>query len=97
MAELGQRALAGLDLDRLVAEAAETAARELGTEFASVVELTGDGLGLVVLAGHGLPDGVVGGVLSTRPDELPGFTLARALRKAASPSMPALPGAMRKG
>jgi PAS domain S-box-containing protein len=77
VAELGQRALAGLDLDRLVAEAAETAARELGTEFASVVELTGDGLGLVVLAGHGLPDGVVGGVLSTRPDELPGFTLAR--------------------
>jgi PAS domain S-box-containing protein len=77
VAELGQRALAGLDLDRLVAEATDTAARELGTEFASAVELTGDGLGLVVLAGHGLPDGVVGGVVSTRPDELPGYTLAR--------------------
>ena len=52
-------------------------ARELGTEFASVVELTGDGLGLVVRAGHGLPDGVIGGVLPVRPDELTGFTMAR--------------------
>ncbi len=69
MAELGQRALAGLELDELIAEAAEAAARELGTEFASVLELTGDGLGLLVRAGYGLPEGVVGGVLSTRRDE----------------------------
>ena len=75
MAELGQRALAGIELDVLVAEAAEAAARELGTEFASVLELTGDGLGLLVRAGYGLPEGVVGGVLSTRRDELPGYAL----------------------
>jgi PAS domain S-box-containing protein len=56
-------------------QASESAARELGTEFASVVELTGDGLGLFVRAGYGLPDGVVGGVLSTRRDELPGYAL----------------------
>jgi len=75
VAELGQRALAGVDLDELVAEAAACAARELGTEFASVVELTGDGRGLIVRAGHGLPDGVIGGVLSTRRDELAGYAL----------------------
>ena len=62
-------------MDVLVAEAAEAAARELGTEFASVLELTGDGLGLLVRAGYGLPEGVVGGVLSTRRDELPGYAL----------------------
>jgi PAS domain S-box-containing protein len=75
VAELGQRALAGVALDTLVGEAAESAARELGTEFASVLELTGDGLGLLVRAGYGLPEGVVGGVVSTRRDELPGYAL----------------------
>ncbi|MEA2400046.1 MAG: hypothetical protein QOK00_449 [Thermoleophilaceae bacterium] len=75
MAELGQRALAGVDLDELVTEAAATAARELGTEFAAVIELTGDGLGLLIRAGYGLPEGVIGGVLSTRRDELPGYAL----------------------
>jgi PAS domain S-box-containing protein len=75
VAELGQRALAGLDLDQLMAEAAEAAARELGTDFSSVLELTGDGLGLVIRAGAGLPEGVTGGVVSTRPDHLPGYAL----------------------
>ena len=32
-------------LDELMAEAADAAALELGTEFASVLELTADGLG----------------------------------------------------
>jgi PAS domain S-box-containing protein len=75
VAELGQRALAGVELDTLIAEAAAAAARELGTDFGSVLELTGDGLGLIVRAGYGLPEGVVGGVLSTRRDELPGYAL----------------------
>ena len=75
VAELGQKALAGLPLDELMSEAAVVAAHELGTEFSSVVELTADGLGLIVRAGTGLPEGVVGGVLSTRPDELPGYAL----------------------
>jgi hypothetical protein len=35
VAELGQRALAGVALDTLVAEAAESAARERGPEFAA--------------------------------------------------------------
>lgn len=40
-----------------------------------MLELTGDGLGLLVTAGYGLPDGVVGGVIDTRRDQLPGFAL----------------------
>ena len=53
-------------LDELVAEAVAGAARELGTDFVSVLELTGDGRGLVVRAGHGFPEGVLGGVLPAR-------------------------------
>jgi PAS domain S-box-containing protein len=75
VADLGQRALAGLDLDQLLTEAAEAAADELGTDFSSVLELTGDGMGLVIRAGRGLPEGVIGGVVSTRPDQLPGYAL----------------------
>ena len=40
-----------------------------------MLELTADGLGLVVRAGTGLPDGVLGGVISTQPDQLPGYAL----------------------
>jgi PAS domain S-box-containing protein len=40
-----------------------------------VLELTGDGLGLLVRAGHGLPDDVVGAVVDTRRDQLPGYAL----------------------
>jgi PAS domain S-box-containing protein len=40
-----------------------------------VVELTGDGLGLVIRAGEGLPDGVIGGVVPTRRDQVAGYAL----------------------
>ena len=46
--ELGQRALAGAPLDDLIGQAVESAARELGTDYASVLELTGDGRALLV-------------------------------------------------
>jgi PAS domain S-box-containing protein len=59
----------------LIEDAAVVAARELGTEFATVLELTRDGLGLEIRAGCGLPDGVIGAVVSTRPDQGPGFAL----------------------
>jgi PAS domain S-box-containing protein len=63
VAELGQRALAGLPLDELIDEAVACTARELGTDYVTVLELTRDRQGLLIRAGHGLPDGVVGGVL----------------------------------
>jgi PAS domain S-box-containing protein len=57
VAELGQRALGGIGLDELVREAVEVAARELGTEYSSVLELTADGETLKVRAAIGIPDG----------------------------------------
>ena len=75
VAALGQRALAGTPLERLLDEAAAAAARELDTDFASVLELTGDGHGLLIRAGAGLPPGVIEGVLPAGPEELPGFAL----------------------
>ena len=75
MAELGQRALAGLPLEELLDEAVAVSARELGAEFVSLLELTGDGRRLLIRAGHGWPEGVVGGVLPTDAYELPGFAV----------------------
>jgi PAS domain S-box-containing protein len=75
VAELGQRALGGLPLEELVDEAVAVAARELDAELVSLLELTGDGKGLLIRAGHGWPEGVVGGVLSAEPVALPGFAL----------------------
>ena len=67
LADLARHALEGLDLDLLLQVAAETAARELGVGQAAVLELTGDGEGMLARAGVGLPEGVVGGVLPVQP------------------------------
>jgi two-component system sensor histidine kinase/response regulator len=75
IAGLGQRALAGMKLGHLLHEAATTAARELETEYAAVLELTRDGRGLLVRAGHGLPHGVLGAVIPALADELPCYAL----------------------
>jgi PAS domain S-box-containing protein len=75
VAELGLRALSGLPLDELVEQAVAHVALELGTDYVSVLELTGDRRGLLLRAGHGLPDGVIGGVLPVTRDELPGYAL----------------------
>jgi PAS domain S-box-containing protein len=75
VADLGQRALAGLPLDELIDEAVAALTRELGTDYVSVLELTGDRRGLSIRAGEGLPEGAIGGVLTPTPNELPGYTL----------------------
>jgi len=75
VAELGQRALGGLALEELVDQAVAVAARELEAEFVSVLELTGDRRGLLIRAGHGWPEGVVGGVLPSDDDAFPAFAL----------------------
>jgi PAS domain S-box-containing protein len=69
VADLAQRALEGLELDRLLQAVAETAARELGVGQVAVLEITGDGEGMLARAGVGLPDGVVGGVLPVQTVE----------------------------
>src|ERR1700741_2509783 len=63
IAEFGQRALEGVELQDLLEEAVEVAMRELRTDYVAVLELTGDREGLLVRAGLGLPDGMLGGVL----------------------------------
>ena len=75
VAELGQQALGGLLLEALMDAAARAAHEELATDYASVVELTGDGRGLLVRAGSGFPEGLVGGVLPAGPDALRGYAL----------------------
>ncbi len=75
VADLGQRALAGLPLDDLIDQAVSAVTRELGTDYVSLLELTGDRRGLSIRAGQGLPDGVIGGMLPPGRDELPGYAL----------------------
>jgi PAS domain S-box-containing protein len=71
VAELALRALEGMPLEELREAAVEAVGRELGVDQVAVLELTGDGRGLLARTGVGLPDGVLGGVLpvdSERPD-----------------------------
>src|ERR687895_1075753 len=75
VADLGQRALAGLPLDELIDQAVAALRRELDTDSVRALELPGARRGLSIRAGSGLPDGVVGGVLPPGRDELPGYTL----------------------
>src|SRR5215210_2069117 len=72
VAELAQRALEGADIDGLMNEAAAAVARELEVEHVALLELTGDGRGLLARAGVGLPEGVLGGVLPPGPGDPPG-------------------------
>ena len=74
VAELGQRALAGTEVDELFADVVGAAVRELELEFASLLELTRDGR-LLRRAVHGLPASAVGGVLERGEEGMPGYTL----------------------
>ena len=70
LAELGRRALAGASREELLDEAATAVARDLGADQVASLERTGDGQGLLALAGAGLPEGVLGGVLPPEPERL---------------------------
>jgi signal transduction histidine kinase len=60
VAELGRRALTGIGLGELMAEAVSLISSDLGTEFANLLELLPDGTA-VFRAGVGWRDGMVGG------------------------------------
>ncbi|HEY6780665.1 MAG TPA: SpoIIE family protein phosphatase, partial [Thermoleophilaceae bacterium] len=75
IAAIGQRALGGIDLEQLLDEAAEVFANELRTDYIALMELTGDRRGLLVRAGRGLPDGLLGGVLPVVTESLLGHAL----------------------
>jgi PAS domain S-box-containing protein len=75
VAELGQRALAGTEVDELFAAVVEAAVRELGVEISSLLELTRDGR-LVRRAVHGIPEERIGAIQTTLEAGLPGYALA---------------------
>ena len=75
VAELGQRALGGLALPGLLDAAAEAARTELRTDYASVLELTGDGRSLLVRASAGFPADGLGAVLRLDDEDLPAQAL----------------------
>src|SRR5512135_739528 len=76
VAELGQRALAGTELPALLDEAVNLSVRNLEVEFGAIMELGPDGEALVMRAGVGWTEGVVGHVTSgTGNASLSGFTL----------------------
>ncbi len=77
VAEIGRRALTGDDLDDLLRAAVENARGELGTDYASVLELTSDGRSLHVRATAGFPDDMLGGVLRADAEELSRIALDR--------------------
>lgn len=60
MVAFGKRALACTDLDRLLGEAAGCITETLGVEIAGVLEQSPDGKALVLRAGVGWKDGMVG-------------------------------------
>ncbi len=77
LADLGRRALASEGLDELLTAGAEAVRSELGAEYASVLELTGDGRSLHVRAAARLPDDMLGGVLRGDAEKLSARALER--------------------
>jgi PAS domain S-box-containing protein len=80
VATLGQRALAGLDLDTLMNESVSLVAETLGVEFCKVLELVPEQDELLVRAGVGWKPGVVGNTwVSASPASQAGYTLRTAV------------------
>jgi PAS domain S-box-containing protein len=76
IAELGQRALAGADLSTLMGEAVVFTAQALNVEYCKVLELLPDGKALLLRAGVGWKDGLVGhATLDAGTDSQAGYTL----------------------
>jgi PAS domain S-box-containing protein len=75
-AELGQRALAGTDLSVLMDEAVVLIAQTLGVEYCKVLELLPDGNFLLLRAGVGWQEGLVGqATVGAGTDSQAGYTL----------------------
>lgn len=76
VADLGMRALAGLDLDTLMAESVQVLARDLEVEFSGWFEVSADGRLLLLKGGVGWgQDGLLQVGLPAEIDTHPGYTL----------------------
>ncbi len=79
VAELGQRALAGVDVATLMEGAVESVAQTLDVEYAKVLELLPGGSALLLRAGVGWNEGLVGhATVGTEKDSQAGYTLLSA-------------------
>jgi two-component sensor histidine kinase len=80
LAQLGERALAEPDLERLLNDAVSTVALTLPVDFVKVLELLPGGMELSLRAGFGWNTDLVGSVLATtESDSFARFTLASAV------------------
>jgi len=76
LAQFGQRALTGLDLQLLCNEAVAIVARTLDVEYCKVLELLPDGSALLLRAGVGWKEGLVGNVtVPADKESQAGYTL----------------------
>src|SRR5271155_2012002 len=76
LAQLGERALAEPDLERLLNDAVSTVALTLAADFVTILELLPGSGELVLRAGFGWKTDLVGKILTTsEPNTLAGFTL----------------------
>ncbi len=76
VAQIGQYALAGMDLERLMNEAVTLVADTLGVEYSKVLELMPGDQALLLRAGVGWKEGLVGrATLGTGLDSQAGYTL----------------------
>ncbi len=74
--ELGRRALAGTDLDELLQSATELVATSLDSEYSDILELLPGGRELLLRAGYGWHEGLVGKFrLSAGLESQAGYTL----------------------
>lgn len=77
IAQLGQSALAGIGLDKLIDQVPGIIRRSLGVGYCKVLELQPDGKVLLLKAGVGWRDGLVGkATVDTGTDSQAGYTLA---------------------
>ncbi len=76
LAQLGERALAEPDLERLLNDAVSTVALTLGVDFVNILELLPGGGELLLRAGFGWKSDLIGTVLTaTEPNSFARFTL----------------------
>jgi two-component sensor histidine kinase len=76
LAQLGERALAESDLERLLNDAASTVALTLSVEFVKILELLPGDIELLLRAGFGWKTDLVGSILtSTEPNSYARYTL----------------------
>ncbi|MEW6569981.1 MAG: PAS domain S-box protein [Nitrospirota bacterium] len=77
VAELGQAALAGMGLYELMNKSVALVAQTLGVEYCKVLELLPNGKALLLIAGIGWKEGLVGrGTVSAGTESQAGYTLS---------------------